>query len=244
MQTQAAGHREQSHLSSLICRTMVHSARTPTTRPLPRSAAIASRHATSRAMQVTSALLLYRRLLLPPSIHHTAHVSLSRSCKPTCKALHCITQRGGRGSHHNVQSQARVDDASLRWRHQALVHTLATPSLPLKSQAVVLWPGLMRHSQPTTPGAGRWAAAHAHLGRWGLWTATGAAAASRADRRSMQREGGARARGAGGGPSRHVGTERCSEREAGLEASMAHVRQDAASGWSLGPDMTCLPCLR
>jgi hypothetical protein len=32
--------------------------------------------------------------------------------------------------------------------------------------------------------------------------------------------------------------------KAGLEASMAHVRQDAASGWSLGPDMTCLPCLR
>jgi ethanolamine utilization microcompartment shell protein EutL len=32
--------------------------------------------------------------------------------------------------------------------------------------------------------------------------------------------------------------------EAGLEASMAHVRQDAASGWSLGPDMTCLACLR
>jgi hypothetical protein len=32
--------------------------------------------------------------------------------------------------------------------------------------------------------------------------------------------------------------------EAGLEASMAHVRQDAASGWSRGPDMTCLPCLR
>ena len=29
-------------------------------------------------------------------------------------------------------------------------------------------------------------------------------------------------------------------REAGLEASMAHVRQDAASGWSLGPDMTWL----
>jgi hypothetical protein len=25
---------------------------------------------------------------------------------------------------------------------------------------------------------------------------------------------------------------------------MGHVRQDAASGWSLGPDMTCLPCLR
>jgi hypothetical protein len=32
--------------------------------------------------------------------------------------------------------------------------------------------------------------------------------------------------------------------EAGLEASMAHVRQDAASGWSLGPDMTFLPSLR
>jgi hypothetical protein len=32
--------------------------------------------------------------------------------------------------------------------------------------------------------------------------------------------------------------------KAGHEASMAHVRQDAASGWSLGPDMTCLTCLR
>jgi hypothetical protein len=61
----------------------------------------------------------------------------------------------------------------------------------------------------------------------------------------MEREGGARARGGGGGPSRHGGTERSSvDVEAGLEASMAHVRQDAASGWSLGPDMTWLPCLR
>jgi hypothetical protein len=34
------------------------------------------------------------------------------------------------------------------------------------------------------------------------------------------------------------------EAEAGLEASMAHVRQDAASGWSLGPAMPCVPCLR
>jgi hypothetical protein len=61
----------------------------------------------------------------------------------------------------------------------------------------------------------------------------------------MEREGGARARGGGGGPSRHGGTEKhASNIEAGLEASMAHVRQDAASGWSLGPDMTCLPSLR
>jgi hypothetical protein len=41
------------------------------------------------------------------------------------------------------------------------------------------------------------------------------------------------------------GPSECNEGEAGgLESSMAHVRQDAASGWSLGPDMTCLPCLR
>jgi hypothetical protein len=35
------------------------------------------------------------------------------------------------------------------WRchHQGLLQTLATPSLPVKSQAVVLWPGLTR--QPT-----------------------------------------------------------------------------------------------
>jgi hypothetical protein len=57
MQTQAAGHRHVQPRVSWVCRTMVHSARTPTTRPLPRPAAIASRHATSRAMQVTSALL-------------------------------------------------------------------------------------------------------------------------------------------------------------------------------------------
>jgi hypothetical protein len=61
----------------------------------------------------------------------------------------------------------------------------------------------------------------------------------------MEREGGTRARGGGGGPRRHVGTEKAITcLEAGLEASMAHVRQDAASGWYLGPDMTCLPCLR
>jgi hypothetical protein len=48
----------------------------------------------------------------------------------------------------------------------------------------------------------------------------------------------------GEGPSRHVGTKNTAYMEAGLEASMAHVRQDAASGWSLGPDMTCVPCLR
>jgi hypothetical protein len=40
--------------------------------------------------------------------------------------------------------KARVEDASLSCHHQGLLHTLATPSLPLQSQAVVLWPGLMR----------------------------------------------------------------------------------------------------
>jgi hypothetical protein len=56
--------------SSSVCRTMVHSARTPTTRPLPRPAAIASRHATSRAMQVTSALLVSQAA---PAVLFTAH---------------------------------------------------------------------------------------------------------------------------------------------------------------------------
>jgi hypothetical protein len=62
----------------------------------------------------------------------------------------------------------------------------------------------------------------------------------------MEREGGARARRGGGGPRRHVGTEKHmkGKQKQGLEASMAHVRQDAASGWSLGPDMTCLTSLR
>jgi hypothetical protein len=44
-------------IRSLVCRTMVHSARTPTTRPLPRPAAIASRHATSQAMQAAHTCL-------------------------------------------------------------------------------------------------------------------------------------------------------------------------------------------
>jgi hypothetical protein len=94
MQTQAAGHRDaRSQQLSSLCRTTVHSARTPTTRPLPRPAAIASRHATSRAMQVTSLPCCSRRLLLPPSLHHTAHVSLWCIYKPTCKALPCHTHR-------------------------------------------------------------------------------------------------------------------------------------------------------
>jgi hypothetical protein len=47
-------------------------------------------------------------------------------------------------AHHQ---EARVDEASLRCHHQGLLQTLATPSLPVKSQAVVLWPRFMR--QPT-----------------------------------------------------------------------------------------------
>jgi hypothetical protein len=106
-----------------------------------------------------------------------------------------------------VTKEAEADDACLRCLHQGLLHTLATPSLPVKSQAVVLWPGLV--TQPTDDAWSRAVGSGtcAHLGRWGLWAATGAAAASRADRRTMEREGGARARGAGGRPRRHGGTE-------------------------------------
>jgi hypothetical protein len=66
-----------------VCRTMVHSARTPTTRPLPRPAAIASRHATSRAMQVTFCLagmagcswrpLLTTQLICLSHVHASPH---------------------------------------------------------------------------------------------------------------------------------------------------------------------------
>jgi hypothetical protein len=60
---------------SSVCRTMVHSARTPMTRPLPRPAAIASRHATSRAMQVTYALLVSQAA--PAALFSTQPMSLS-----------------------------------------------------------------------------------------------------------------------------------------------------------------------
>jgi hypothetical protein len=75
------------------------------------------------------------------------------------------------------------------------------------------------------------------------------------DRGSSGIEGGREEHGEGGGGTckgkrgRAKASGRDREKpntltEAGLEASMGHVRQDAASGWSLGPDMTCLPCLR
>jgi hypothetical protein len=85
---------------SSVCRTMVHSARTPTTRPLPRPAAITSRHATSRAMQVTSALLVSQAAPAALSSPHSSCLSLSCSCKPTCKGC-------------NTMLEPRVDDASL-----------------------------------------------------------------------------------------------------------------------------------
>jgi hypothetical protein len=73
------------------------------------------------------------------------------------------------------------------------------------------------------------------------------------DRGSSGIEGGQEEHGEGGGGAckgrrgraKASGRDRESlKEEAGLEASMAHVRQHAASGWSLGPDMTCLPSLR
>jgi hypothetical protein len=60
----------------------------------------------------------------------------------------------------------------------------------------------------------------------------------------MEREGGHVQGEEGEGQGVMSGPRELSDNEVGLEASMAHVRQDAASGWSLGPDMTCLPCLR
>jgi hypothetical protein len=59
-----------------------------------------------------------------------------------------------------------------------------------------------------------------------------------------EREGGGTCKGSRGRAKPSCRDLQSEGLEAGLEASMAHVRQDAASGWSLGPDMTCLPCLR
>jgi hypothetical protein len=137
-----------------------------------------------------------------------------------------------------------VDDASLRCHHQGLLYTLATPSLPVKSQAVVLWPRRMR--QPTDDACSR---------AVGSGTCTPREVGPvGCDRGSSGIERGQEEHGEGGGgtckgsrgrakPSWRD-RQRTGRTEAGFEASMAHVRQDAASGWSLGPDMTCLPCLR
>jgi hypothetical protein len=94
MQTQAAGHREPTQPTwSAVCCTMVHSARTPTTRPLPRPAATASRHATSRAMQVTSALLLSQAGPAALFLPHSPCLSLVFTHGPTLRD----TQREGGG---------------------------------------------------------------------------------------------------------------------------------------------------
>jgi hypothetical protein len=103
--------------ASSVCRTRVHSARTPTTRPLPRPAAIASRHATSRAMQVTSALLLSQAATAALFTTQPMSVSISCQCKPTYKALHCQRPIGKEGGRQDRQHEARVDDASLRCHH-------------------------------------------------------------------------------------------------------------------------------
>ena len=136
-----------------------------------------------------------------------------------------------------------MDDASLRYHHQGLLQTLANPSLPVKSQAVVLWPGLM--TQPTYD-------AWSRAGGSGTCTPWEVGPVG-CDRGSSGIEGGQEEHGEGGGATckGRRGRAKPSWRDqesvqakAGLEASMAHVRQDAASGWSLGPDMTCLPSLR
>jgi hypothetical protein len=96
MQTQAAGRWIPKPLST-VCRTMVHSACTPTTRPLPRPAAIASRHATSRAMQVTSASLVSQAA--PAALFTTQPMSVSRSLMQAHMQGPTLpdTQRGGEG---------------------------------------------------------------------------------------------------------------------------------------------------
>jgi hypothetical protein len=98
-------------------------------------------------MQVTSAWLVSQAapaaLFTPHSPCPTLSFMQAHMQGPT---LPHSEGRGG-GCQNANSSEARVDDASLRCHHQGLLQRLATPSLPVKSQAVVLWSSLMR--QPT-----------------------------------------------------------------------------------------------
>jgi hypothetical protein len=69
----------------------------PTTRPLPRPAAIASRHATSRAMQVTSALLLSQAAPAALFSPHSPCLSLVHASPHARPYTATDTQRGRRG---------------------------------------------------------------------------------------------------------------------------------------------------
>jgi hypothetical protein len=100
-----------------------------------------------------------------------------------------------------------VDDASLRCHHQGLLHALATPSLPVKSQAVVLWPHLMR--QPTDDAWSR-AVGSGTCTPWevGPVGCNRGSSGIEGGQEEHGEGGGARAKGAGGGPRRHVGITR------------------------------------
>jgi hypothetical protein len=121
MQTQAAGPEGYgAQCTSPVYRTMVHSARTPTTRPLPRPAAIASRHATSRAMRIPSALLVSQAA---PAALFSPH-SPCRSLVVVHASPHARpytgTPRGeGGGWQTPTEQEARVDAITraccIRW---------------------------------------------------------------------------------------------------------------------------------
>jgi hypothetical protein len=236
--TQAAKHQVSS-----VCRTMVHSARTPTTRPLPRPAAIASRHATSRAMQVTWALLLSQAA--PAALFSPHSPCLSLSFMQAHMQGPTLPQPEGREREARpTRKEARVDDASLRCHHQGLAAYAGHPLPPCQepSCSAVAWPHETANRRRLEQGGGQ---RHMHT------LGGGACGLQQGKQRHRGRTGGAwrgrggpRARRGGEGQAVMSGPSRAPTIEAGLEASMAHVCQDAASGWSLGPDMTCLPSLR
>jgi hypothetical protein len=81
-------------------------------------------------MHVTSALLLLQAAAA--TLYTTQPMSLSRSCQPTYKALHCETERKG-GDCIRIRITNKPEWMTpLRCHHQGLLHRLATPSLPLK----------------------------------------------------------------------------------------------------------------
>jgi hypothetical protein len=129
MQTQAAGHRECSHPArpryvALWSTVRAHRrrGRSLVQRPSHLDTPLAGPCKSTRRCWS-------RRLLLPPSRHTTQPMclSLSGSCKPTCKALHCQTPIGEGGGCNSICKEARVDDASLS-HHQGLLHALTAPS--------------------------------------------------------------------------------------------------------------------
>jgi hypothetical protein len=191
---------------SSVCRTMVHSARTPTTRPLPRPAAIASRHATSRAMQVPSALLVSQAAAAALFTPHSPCLSLwfmqAHMQGPTLPQ-----SEGGRGMPISSPSRKPEWMAPLSEVPSPGACCIGWPPPPCEepSCSAVAWPHETANRRRLEQGGGQ---RHMHtLGGGACGLRQGQQRHRGRTGGAWRGRGGARARGAGGGPRRHGGTE-------------------------------------